>query len=547
MGILDSIDNGLAWLFGQWNGYTTGLMTALVIVISYRIMTSREPDVHPLLLARQSVASAVRHEGESAVYRSQSAPHGLPLSSGLNVKEDGAPRWSRGRDGHLGDVWRRAVSGGEDGAKGRLLTVMGSEKVVEHGLKDVTRQINIIGRHIADHGGIKVAIYLPNSVELLATLLACSFQPNLTAILMPFNVSEDELISMLRRSAVDTLVAAPGTFSLAAVMQAYPSLRQLVWVLDEGNSHMDWSEGIDGSVNVATWQSLVKEGSDSGEVAAKLSDDRSPQDVVMFWQGDMIRFTQANLVSGIAGQLAGIPARDRLGPWDLFLPVDSLTNVYTLVLTLAALYSNASLALNSVAGPAADLLLATKGIAPTVVVVGPATLVGLHKESVVRVGSGLGKVSHAMSTRTLAGQGVFAPANVLSVFSPRPAIGTTPGKLRLIYAAERAGTGMPRLSSAMLSDVRIMTGARVVYALSAARVAGAVSQTSLFDYRVDGGTHFGAPPTSVEVFFRDKGSYKTTDTVVEGEIVARGPCVSGAEASTGIVGRMRPDQTLSCI
>ncbi|RCI08099.1 hypothetical protein L249_6255 [Ophiocordyceps polyrhachis-furcata BCC 54312] len=546
MGILDSIDNGLAWLFGQWNGYSTGLMTALVVVISYRIMASREPDVHPLLLARQSVASAVRHEGESAVYRSQAAPHGLPLSSGLNVKEAGAPRWSRGRDGHLGDVWRRAASGGEDGAKGRILTVMGSEKVVEHGLEDVTRQINIIGRHIADHGGIRVAIYLPNSVELLAALLACSFQPNLTAILMPFNVSADELISMLRRSAVDTLVAAPGTFSLATVIQAYPSLRQLVWVLDAGNSHMDWSEGIDGSVNVATWQRLVKEGSDNGEVSA-VTDDHSPQDVVMFWQGDMVRFTQANLVSGIAGQLAAIPARDKMGPWDLFLPVDSLTNVYTLVLTLAAVYSNASLALNSVAGPAVDLVLATKGIAPTVVVVGPETLAGLHKDSVVRVASGLGRLSHAMSTRTLAGQGVFAPANVLSVFSPRPAIGTTPGKLRLIYAADRAGTGMARLSSAMLSDVRIMTGARVVYALSAGRVAGAVSQTSLFDYRVDGGSHFGAPPTSVEVFFRDKGGYKTTDSAVEGEVMARGPCVSGAEASTGVVGRMRPDQTLSCI
>ncbi|RDA95755.1 hypothetical protein CP533_5094 [Ophiocordyceps camponoti-saundersi (nom. inval.)] len=546
MGILDSIDSGLAWLFGQWNGYSTGLMTALVLVVSYRIMTSREPDVHPLLLARQSVASAVRHEGESAVYRSQAAPHGLPLSSGLNVKEAGAPRWSRGRDGHLGDVWRKAASGGDDGAKGRILTVMGSEKVVEHGLEDVTRQINIIGRHIADHGGIKVAIYLPNSVELLAALLACSFYPNLTAVLMPFNVSEDELISMLRRSAVDTLVAAPGTFSIATVIQAYPSLRQLVWVVDEGNSHMDWSDGINGSVNVATWQSLAKEGSDGGEVLA-LSNDHSPQDVVMFWQGEMVRFTQANLVSGIAGQLAAVPARDRMGPWDLFLPVDSLTNIYTLVLTMAALYSNASLALNSVAGPGADLMLATKGIAPTVVVVGPETLLGLHKESVVRVGSGLGKLSHAMSTRTLAGQGVFAPGNVLSVFSPRPAIGTTPGKLRLIYAADRIGTRMPRLSPAMLSDLRIVTGARVVYALSAARVAGAVCQTSLFDYRVDGGSHFGAPPTSVEIFFRDKGDYKTTDSVVEGEIVARGPCVSGTEASTGIVGRMRPDQTLSCI
>lgn len=543
MGLLESIDNGLAGLLGQWNAYSTGLMTALVAVVGYHMVTSREPDVHPLLLVRQSVASTVRNEGESAIYRSQAAPHGMPLNTGLNVKDAGAARWSRGRDGDLRDIWRKAVAGGEKGVKGRILTVLGAEKVVEHALGDVTKQIKAVGRHIADRGGIKVAIFLPNSVELLAALMACSFYPNLTAVLMPFEVSEEELISMVKRSAVDTLVASPGTFSLDAVVKAHPSLRQVIWVVDEGNSHMDWSDGVGGSVKVTTWKDLVaKEAPLVGSEVPAPDPDHGPQDVVTFWQGDMVRFTQANLVSGIAGQLAAIPTRDRMGPWDVFVPVDALTNIHTLVLTLAALYSNASIALNSVAGRAADLVLATQGVEPTIVVAGPETLLTLHKESAAA--SGLGRLSRAMSTRTLAGRGVFAPCNFLSTFSPAPAVGS---KLRLVYAAERAGIGMPRLSSAVLSDLRIMTGARVVYALSAARVAGAVSQTALFDYRIVEGSHFGAPPTSVEVLLRDKDGYKTTDSVVEGEIVARGPCVSGNEASTGIVGRMRSDQTLSCI
>ncbi|PHH78095.1 hypothetical protein CDD80_7388 [Ophiocordyceps camponoti-rufipedis] len=543
MGLLDSIDNGLAGLMGQWNAYSTGLMTALVVVVGYHMVTSREPDVHPLLLVRQSVASTVRNEGESAVYRSQAAPHGMPLNTGLNVKDAGAARWSRGRDGDLRDIWRKAVAGGEKGVKGRIMTVLGAEKVVEHALDDVTRQIKAVGRHIADRGGIKVAIFLPNSVELVAALMACSFYPNLTAVLMPFEVSEEELISMVKRSAVDTLVASPGTFSLDAVVKAHPSLRQVIWVVDEGNSHMDWSDGVGGSVDVATWKDLVaKEAPLVGSEVPAPDPDRGPQDVVTFWQGDMVRFTQANLVSGIAGQLAAIPTRDRMGPWDVFVPVDALTNIHTLVLTLAALYSNASIALNSVAGRAAGLVQATQGVEPTIIVAGPETLLTLHKESAAA--SGLGRLSRAMSTQTLAGRGVFAPSNFLSAFSPAPAVGS---KLRLVYAAERAGTGMPRLSSTVLSDLRIMTGARVVYALSAARVAGAVSQTALFDYRIVEGSHFGAPPTSVEVLLRDKDGYQTTDSVVEGEIVARGPCVSGNEASTGIVGRMRSDQTLSCI
>lgn len=72
----------------------------------------------------------------------------------------------------------------------------------------------------------------------------------------------------------------------------------------------------------------------------------------------------------------------------------------------------------------------------------------------------------------------------------------------------------------MLSDLRVFTGARVVYALAAARVAGAVSQTAFYDYRTEasGKGHFGAPPTSVEIFLKDKGAHKTTDDVIEGEV-----------------------------
>ncbi|PNY29117.1 Uncharacterized protein TCAP_00967 [Tolypocladium capitatum] len=559
MGLLESLDLGVTGLFGQWNDWSTGMVTLLVAVITYRIMSSSEPDVHPMLLARQAVAAPVRNEGESAVYRCQIAPHGMPLNSGLNVKDAGVSKWSRGRDGDLRDIWRKAAAGAADGAKGSILTVLGSRNVVEHKLEDITRHINLIGRHIADQGGIRVAIYLPNSVELLVALLACSFYSNLTTVLIPFDVSNDELISMLRRSAVDAVVTAPGAFPFDAVVKAYPSLRQLIWVVDAGSSHMDWNEvpeGMGGSVNVATWQDIINDApASAGSELPPAEPEYIPQDVVTFWQSkpgqleEMVRFTQANLVSGIGGQIAAMPAKEKINPSDLFLPADSLTNMHTLILTLAALYSNASVAFNSVAGRSADLVLATQGIAPTVLVASPETLRMAHQRSTRTLESPLAQLSHSLSTRNLTQKGVLVTSNVLSAFASgaRPVIGTTPGRLRLVYVAERAGGETPRLSSSVLSDLRVFTGARVVYALTAARVAGAVSQTSFFDYRVDSSSmgHFGAPPTSVEFFLRDKGAHKTTDDVVEGEIVARGPCVSGGEASTGVVGKVGADYTLS--
>jgi hypothetical protein len=70
--------------------------------------------------------------------------------------------------------------------------------------------------------------------------------------------------------------------------------------------------------------------------------------------------------------------------------------------------------------------------------------------------------------------------------------------------------------------LRIYTGARIIYALTAAKVAGAVTQTGLYDYRVDNGlekySHFGAPVTSCEIFFKDTAQHKTTDEISTGEV-----------------------------
>lgn len=401
----------------------------------------------------------------------------------------------------------------------------------------ITRQINLIGQHIAEQGGIRVAIYLPNSVELLAALFACAFGENLTAVLIPFGASEDELVSMLRRSAVDTVITATGEFPFDAVAKAYPGMRQLIWVVDQGSAHMDWSEvpeGIGGNVSVATWNDIVADApADAGRGLqdVKAGSEGSVGDVVTFWQtgrpgeqSDMVRFTQGNLVSGISGQLAAIPTKARLSNADLFLPADALTNIHTLVVTLAALYSNASVALNSAAGgQAVDLTVATQGIAPTVIVTSPAGLLQTHSRAMAKLPSPLGKLAHWLSSRTLVNNGIIEASNMLSVFASgaRPVLGTTPGKLRLVYAADRAGARTPGMSPQALTDLRILTGARIVYAMAAAKVAGAVSQTAFYDYRAEADDtkgHFGSPTSSVEVVLKDMGSYKTSDDHVAGEV-----------------------------
>lgn len=376
-------------------------------------------------------------------------------------------------------------------------------------------------------------------MELLAALFACAFGRNLTAVLIPFDVPEDRLVGMLRRAAVDTVITATGEFPFDAAVKAYPGLRQLIWVVDQGSAHMDWNEvpeGIGGSVSVATWQDIVRDApADAGRALEAVADGAydAACDVVTFWpsgtpdapQEEMVRFTQANLVSGIAGQLAGLPTKARLTNADLFLPADALTNIHTLTVTLAALYSNASVALNAAAGGrAVDLSVATQGVAPTVIVASAAVLLQTHARAMAKLPSPLGTLAHGLAKRKLVHDGIMLTANALSAFAAaaRPVLGTTPGKLRLIYTANRAGSQQtPGLSPAALTDLRVLTGARIVYALAAAKVAGAVAQTAVYDYRAEIGDakgHFGSPTSSVEVILKDSGSHKTTDERAEGEV-----------------------------
>lgn len=177
---LAQLDVFLAGIFAEWNVYSTAIATTITLFLVYNLFSSREPDVHPFLLARQATEAPVRQPGRSAAFRSLEVPHGFPLRSGLNVKDPDAPRWTGGRNGDLRDVWRSAARGttGENaGQRGNIHSVLG-KKTIDHPLDEVTAEINVIGRHIQESGVKTVAVSLSDSVELLALIfgkfvLAC--------------------------------------------------------------------------------------------------------------------------------------------------------------------------------------------------------------------------------------------------------------------------------------------------------------------------------------------------------------------------------------
>jgi len=223
-------------------------------------------------------------------------------------------------------------------------------------------------------------------------------------------------------------------------------------------------------------------------------------------------------VAAIGGIISSLPANRRFGSSDLLLPVESLSMIYPLTLTFAVLFSGASIVLNSSTSQKIDLDLATRNVSPTIVIASAEIVAKSINKTRSEMTMGWHKLVHWFETRTLTLGGRMPVATVFAALFDytRPAIGEQPGKLRLLYVSERASTGCPPLGSADLSDLRAFTGARVVYALTAAKVAGAVTQTQIYDYRREETpkgkhSHFGIPLSSVEVKLVDTPKHKTTD------------------------------------
>ena len=179
-GIAERLDVAIAEFFSSWNIWTTILSLALVAFLVYPLLTSQDPDTHPFLLARQAQIAPIRQQGESAVYRAVDIPHGYPLRASLGVKDPGTPKWSSGRPGDLRDVWRTAVRGAVNeegnptGQKGKIVTILGREKVIEHQFDDLTLGINVIGQYVKRNNGQSVAVCLSNSTELLSAIFGMS-------------------------------------------------------------------------------------------------------------------------------------------------------------------------------------------------------------------------------------------------------------------------------------------------------------------------------------------------------------------------------------
>ncbi|KAL8929564.1 MAG: hypothetical protein Q9208_001233 [Pyrenodesmia sp. 3 TL-2023] len=550
--IVQQLDAQLEQLFAGWNIYTIVLCIGIVTYLIYPIFFSPDPDTHPFLLARQSSPSFVRQPGESAIFRSLETPHGYPLKSGLNVKDPGAPRWASGKDGDLRDIWTTALQGLTNdegktiGGSADILTVMGKEQVVTHKLEDISKEIKALGEYMTQHAASRVALYLPNSVELLVTIFASAFY-GFTPILVPQGQSLEDLSEMLRAANADTLITAAGSVPLQGLLEQYSNLKQVIWVVERSSRHLEWNEvpeGFGGKAEIAVWHDITEEKRSS--VSHDLPSDnaeKAPTNVIAISKNasnqptgfNVVEFTQQNIVAAVSTQISALPRPHRLRPSDLLLSLASLSSMYPLVVTLAALYSNSSIAITSVSGEKVPYDAAFVKVKPTIVIASPTTIKQACKTLRELPQGIMQKYARWRNAVSLA-EGVMPK---ITGHLPRP---------RLIYTFEDSGSTASPLTLAELGDMRLLTGARTVYAFTDAKVAGAIAQTSIYDYRRNEGAEqasFGGPVSSIEIKLVDENGNKNSDDKALGKLVVTGPAVAGGETKIDRFMTMTDSHTLA--
>ncbi len=209
--------------------------------------------------------------------------------------------------------------------------------------------------------------------------------------------------------------------------------------------------------------------------------------------------------------------------------------MYPLVVVLAALYSNSSIALTSVSGEKVHFDTAFVKVKPTVVIASPTTIKQACKTFNEQPRGIMQKYAQWRNASSLA-EGVM------------PKITGHLSRPRLIYTFEDSASTAAPLTLAVLGDMRLNTGARTVYAFTDAKVAGAITQTSIYDYRRgEQAEHanFGGPVSSVEIKLVDENGNKNSDDKSLGKLVVTGPAVAGGETKVDRFMTMTDSHTLA--
>ena len=106
---------------------------------------------------------------------------------------------------------------------------------------------------------------------LLMYVLASVFY-GITPVLVPHDQPHDVLLEILRETRVDKLLAPAGTISAERLQKACPSIKEVIWVVEETSRQLDWKSSSS-ALTATTWHDVIEAGQETASNSPPESDD----------------------------------------------------------------------------------------------------------------------------------------------------------------------------------------------------------------------------------------------------------------------------------
>lgn len=507
-----------------------GLVTLLLVLLILPILFPSYPDTSPWFLNNQSSIAGLRREDETAVYRSLLTPHGQRLISGLCIDQSSGTN----RDGIFDDLWKLA-------ANAELASCIGGERnsntLSYLKSSELKRLVNGIGKELSSwlktaeaRTPNVVAVLLPNCIEACIVTFA-SILYNLPVVYIQVDELAPEKLEALIHEIEPHILISEGSILQSIGLEGYESLAGVLSVKGEVNTSLPinktWKQVCDEcETTIGSFPEFKL--SESSSIVFSLAYKDAATGSLRF-----SHFTNQNLVSSIASQIKSLPQSQKWQKSDIILSCTSSLSMYTLVLNLTALVLGATLVFPE--GASINLLKMVSEVKPTILITDDDTCWSLASRSEFLTVIEMFKFRHAWKQLTKSRM----PKRFVALNEFR--------SVRLIHTSYNAAQQMSELQTNKdLNEIKAMTGARIVHALSSPMSLSPIVQTSMYDHRLgdSGLTNFGAPLPCLEIKLRSHKEVRADNR--QGQLWIRGYSLPGDDEwiNTAIMAQLGQDGCL---
>lgn len=463
----------------SWLRWTVLIALTWLALYCYNQYVLHQRDIHEIALNQQANISTSRKETETAVYRNNQTPHGMPLLTGLSIRNG-----FRLRNGNLRDIW--SVVMGQK-AKDSRLTFLSQDGTMVCDLDNLSAVFKRLALYFSTNECQKIGIAVPvYTYHGFVSTMAC-WMHGLTVF--TFN--------KLPRSQydIDLLIVDEAQLKFALMF----NYKRILVVSTDKDKTYDVA-------NVSNWGEL-------GELemlrdeAFDYSYDPSYDDILPLMDVHDFKctsYTQQNFVSAVATTIKSLPLGYELGRDRILIGYgDSTINYWPKV--LSGLLCGGSVCL----GTTKDIIFEDAIITyhPTILCLDADFA---EKYTLPKIPQGwiyslkLHRAMHLLS------QGVFSHNASSKDFED----------LRLIYIGDQERRS---LSSELLTTIRAFCGSRLICERYKSGIIGPVLSTNYYDYRIftnNSLTNRGTSPLSLETKLCQ---YKNLDiSKRHGELCVRG-------------------------